>query len=371
MRILQINSAKNFGGGERHFVDLTKGLINRGHDLFVAASPRSPVLEKLLELPEENILKVNIKNSLDIFAARKLARFVRENEIEIVHAHLAKDYLPASFAVRLAPQAKLVFTRHVLFPMRKAQKYALENVSKVIAVSSSVEANLRNTFLIEKITLVPNGIDIEKWSNVKTEKLRREFRFEHNISFDAFLIGTLGELKQLKGQRDFVLAAQIIAQKRPEAHFVIVGKDNSYGQEFRRELKRLVKVFNLENRFLWLDWVEGTAPLLSAIDVFVSASHTESFGLAILEAMASGCAIVSTETEGAKELIENEKTGKLVPIKDPIRLAEAVCEFLEDEKNCENFGKNAKKKAQENFGLNEMICRTEKIYKDVLTAKKD
>jgi len=98
--------------------------------------------------------------------------------------------------------------------------------------------------------------------------------------------------------------------KKRDAHFVIVGKDNSYKKDFRRELKRLIKVFGLEDKVLFLDWIEDTAPLLSALDVFCFPSHSESFGLAILEAMACGNAIVATTTEGAKELIEDEKIGK-------------------------------------------------------------
>ncbi|MCA1624864.1 MAG: glycosyltransferase family 4 protein [Acidobacteria bacterium] len=371
MRILQISSAKNFGGGERHLVDLTKGLINRRHDLFLAAPRNSPVFKKIAELPKENVLEVNIKNSLDIFAARKISKFVREKEIEIVHAHLAKDYLPASLAVHLTRRANLVLTRHVLFPMKKTQKHALKNVSKIIAVSSAVKVNLQKTFPSEKIIIIPNGIDIENWASVDREKLRQAFRFEHNISFDALLIGTVGELKLLKGQRDFVLAAQQVAQKFPEAHFVVVGKDNSSKQNFRCELKRLVKVFGLENRFLWLDWIEETAPLLSALDIFVSASHSESFGLAILEAMASGCAIVSTETEGAKELIEDEKMGKLVPVENPNQLAKAIIELSEDKQSRGKFGKNAQKSAKEKFGSAEMISKTEKIYRQVLRMRND
>jgi len=206
--------------------------------------------------------------------------------------------------------------------------------------------------------------------NVNREKLREEFRFEHNVPFDAFLVGTIGELKVLKGQRDFILAAQIVAQKFPEARFVIVGKDNSFKQDFRRELKRLVKIFRLEDRFLWLDWVEDTAPLLAALDVFVSASHTESFGLAILEAMAIGSAIAATGTEGANELLQANVSGKIVPMKDPIRLAEAVNTLLSDEKLCETLGKNAQARAKEKFGLERMIFETEEVYKEFSTRNR-
>ena len=365
MRILQISSAKNFGGGEKHLVDLVIGLRRRGHEVFLAVPDGSPVSEKLENFPPENILRVKIKNSSDVLAAVKIAKFIKENKIEIAHAHAAKDYLPVSAAVRIAKQAKLVLTRHVLFPMKRMQKLALSNVSKVIAVSSGVEANLKRTFPAEKIVKIPNGIETEKWSSADTEKLFREFRFLHNIPFDAPLVGTIGELKRLKGQRDFVFAAGEIVKKFPETHFVVVGTDNSFKKDFRRELKRLVKVFGLEDRFLFLDWVEDTAPLLAAMDIFVSASHSESFGLAILEAMASGKAIVSTMTEGAKELIENGKSGKIVPVKEPLKIAEAVGEFLSDENMREDFGKQAQAAAIEKFSLEKMIERTEKVYQAI------
>lgn len=365
MRILQINSAKNFGGGEKHFVDLTKGLISRGHELFLAVAPESPILEKLAEFPRKNVLEIKIKNALDVFAARKIAKFIKKNQIEIVHAHTGKDYLPASLAVRFSSNAKLILTRHVLFPLKNAQKYSLKNVSKVIAVSSAVEANLQKTFLKEKIVTIPNGIDVENWANVEKTRLREEFRFENNIPFDAQVLGTVGELKHLKGQQDFILAAQIVVKKFPETHFIIVGKDNSYDKSFRRELKRLVKTFDLEQNFSWFDWIEDTKPLLSSLDIFVSPSHSESFGLAILEAMASGCAIISTETEGAKELFGNEENGILTHVKNPVNLAEKICEILENKEKITKLGKNAQKRAKENFGLEKMISETEKIYREI------
>ncbi len=367
MRILQISSAKTFGGGERHFVDLCRGLANRGHEIFAALRPTNEWQTRLDFLPPENILHVSLRNSFGVLSAQRIAEFVRERNIEIVHAHAARDYIPASIACRITKNTRFVLTRHVLFPLKPFHRIALSNLSKTIAVSKAVETNLRKTFQSEKIALILNGVDIESRVNVNREKLREEFRFEHDVPFDTLLIGTIGELTILKGQRDFILAANIVAQKFPDVRFVIVGKDNSYKKDFRRELKRLVKIFRLEERFLWLDWVEETAPMLAALDVFVSASHTESFGLAILEAMAGGCAVVSTATEGAKELLD-EKTGKFVPVKESVRLAEAVCEFLNDEKMREDFGKNSQSRAMEKFGLEKMIIETEKVYREIISS---
>jgi glycosyltransferase involved in cell wall biosynthesis len=366
VKILQISSAKNFGGGEKHLVDLCRGLTGRGHEIFVIVRPHADWLERLSFLPDKNLLKLPLRNSFDVFSSAKIARFIRAEEIEIVHAHVARDYPLAALAVRLARRAKLILTRHVLFPVKSLHKLALSNVAKAIAVSSAVEANLQKIFDSKKIVSIPNGIEIGKWSNANRRELREAFRFQHDIPLDALLIGTIGELKPLKGQEDFIMAAQIIAAKFPGSRFVVVGKDNSFERNFRRKLKRLVKVFGLEERFLWLDWVEDTAEILHSLDVFVSASHSESFGLSILEAMASGVGIVAAATEGAKELLENDRTGMIVPLENPVVLAEAVGELLKDTEKSETLGSQARKIAEDKFSLEKMIAETERIYQEVL-----
>jgi glycosyltransferase involved in cell wall biosynthesis len=363
MKILQVSSAKTFGGGERHLVDLCKGLIKRGHEVFVVVRPTCEWLSRLDFLPKGNIFQVSIRNSIGIFSAQRIAGFIRKNNIQIAHAHVARDYFPISLACRIAKTPKFIITRHVLFPLKAFNRFALKNLSQAIAVSQGVEWELKKLFPFEKIITISNGVEIERFAGADHKKLRQAFRFEQNIPFDAPLVTTVGELKPLKGQEDFILAAQIVAQKFPEAHFAIIGKDNSLDQTFRRKVKRLVKVFELEDRFLWLNWVEETPVLFHATDVYVSPSHSESFGLAILEAMTSGCAVVATETAGAKELLGSEK---LVPIEKPAQLAERIGEFLADRKKREEFGKMAQERAKENFNLEKMIEKIEVVYQKVL-----
>lgn len=362
MRILQINSAKNFGGGEKHLVDLTRGLLGRGQEIFLAVSPASPIAEKLPEIASENILELKIKNAVDVFAAAKIARFVAENNIEIVHAHTGKDYLPASLALRFSKKVKLVITRHVMFPLKIGQKFLLSNVSRAIAVSSAVEESLRKTFPADKIATIPNGINLENWSPADREEKGKNFRFENNIAFDQTVLTAIGELKELKGQRDLILAAQIIVERCPETHFIIVGKDNSADREFRKEIKRLAKVFDLEKKFTWLNWVDDTRELLAATDIFVSPSQSESFGLAMLESMASGCAVLATATDGAKELLVDGESGILTPINEPKSLADKACALIGKPEKIKSLANAARIRAVENFGLERMIDETENLY---------
>lgn len=363
MRILHISSARTFGGGERHLVDLCRGLHARGHDVFVALRPTNEWQNRLNFLPPENFFHVSIRNSFGVLSAMKIAEFVRDNGIEIVHAHVARDYIPASIACLAAKKAKFVLTRHVLFPLKPFNRFALKNLSKAIGVSEAVGTGLRKIFPHLKVEVIPNGIDVVNYSDTDSGKLRKDFRFLHNIPFDAHLIGTLGELKELKGQRDFVLAAQQVVKQFPECRFVVVGRDNSLDKAYRRDLKRLVKVLEMEDSFLWLDWLDDTAPFFAAIDVFVSPSHSESFGLAILEGMVHGRAIVATETAGARELLG--KNGDLTPIRDALKLCEKICEFLGDEKRRLDSGLMCQKLAKEKFSMQRMIDETERLYRDL------
>lgn len=365
MRILQISSSKTFGGGERHFVDLCGGLQELGHDVFAALRPSNVWQGRLDFLPPRNIFHVSIRNSFGILSATRIASFARENEIDIVHAHVARDYIPASIAVALAGgRARFVLTRHLVFPLKPFNRFALKNLSRAIAVSPGVEAALLNIFPRKKVRMIANGITARESS----PDAGAEFRSLHEIPPDAMLVGTVGELIPLKGQQDFILAANEVAKIIPKARFVIVGRDNTVDKRFRRDLKRMVKVFELEDRFLWLDWVDDTESLFAAMDLFVSASYSESFGMAMLEAMASGTPVVATDTDGARELLD-DKTLR-VPINEPVRLAEQIIELLGDPERRRTAADAGLSCARARFSLDRMVRETEELYYEVVRSGK-
>jgi len=362
VKILHISSARDFGGGERHLVDLCRELVLRGHEVFVALRPTCTWKDRLDFVREQNFLTVSIRNSFGMFSAKRIGTFVQKNEIDIVHAHLARDYLAASVADRMSSRSKLVLTRHVVFPMKPFHRLALRNVDAAIAVSSVVASELTKIFPQNKIRLIHNGLRFDQTENRQAHGA--EFREFHAIPTDAPLIGTVGELKPLKGQRDFVIAADQIAKAYPEARFVVAGLDHTIDKRFRRELKRLVSVFGLEHQFLWLDWLDDLTPLLSALDAYVAPSHSESFGLATLEAMANGVPVVSTATDGAREMIDD--TSLLVPIEDPIGIANMVIKFLASPSEANKTAEHLRATARSRYSLEQMIDQTESLYRQLI-----
>jgi glycosyltransferase involved in cell wall biosynthesis len=290
----------------------------------------------------------------------KIADFVREKEIDVIHAHVARDYIPASIASRATNRAKFVLTRHMLAPLKPFNKFALKNLSKAIGVSDFVGRELRGVFPSSKVVVIQNGLDL---GNLRDRaELRESFRSFHDIGPDVPLVGTLGELREAKGQRDFVLAAAEIVKRIPDCHFVITGLDHTLDKSFRRELRRLAGVLGIGERIIWLDWLDDTALFYAAIDVFVSPSHSESFGLAILEAMIRGTPVVATATEGARELLGDD--ARLVPVRDPVGLANAICDRLETE-DLVSEGEALQNRAAEKFSLTRMLDATEQVYREV------
>ena len=363
MRILQISSASSFGGGERHVVDLSDALQSRGHEVYVALRPESP-LPKHLHVPARNIKTLPLRNALDAQSAQGLARIVKQNEIEVVHAHMARDYSLAAYAAHSYPKPKFFVTRHVLFPLNRLHRRTLSKTTKVIAVSEAVAKQLSEQQLVpeEKIAIVPNGIDVDRFANACTKFDRAAFLRSRDLPFDCLLVASIGELRKLKRHDDLIRATQLVHREVPKLQVVIAGVDTSPNGENRRALIDLLNQLKLSNQVQLVGWLDDADQLFCAADVFVSASETESFGLSIAEAMAAGTAVVATRTEGAQEVVKDRSTGLLVPIGDVERLAMSIIQLLKNTEERTRLAKQAAAEARSRFSLTRMVDEMEKLY---------
>jgi len=373
LKILQLSSARTFGGGERHFVDLSNALAERGHEVYAALSPASPLREKLARLPDARIITPPLRNALDLASATQLAHFIREQKIEIVHAHLARDYPLAAYAARRAGDVPFILTRHVPFAMSGLHKFTLAKVSRVIAVSEGVARGLREQriFPDDKIRVIPNGLSIAQLDDSLKDFDRDAFRQTLPVSA-PLLVGTVGELSSVKGQEEFVRAAALIIKREnfADAQFLIIGDDKSQGAKTRALLEKLIAEQGLQKHVLLLGHVSELTPLLASLDLYVSASRAEAFGLAMLEALMCGVATVATATDGARELIDDGITGKLVALGLVDTLAHAILHLLQNEDERARIGERAREESRARFSLQRMIDATEKVYRECLRQDK-
>ena len=357
MRVLQICSARSIGGGERHVIDLSNGLTMRGHEVFVALVPDSPLVARLTEIPSERIVTLPLRNAMDIASAVRIAGFIRSNNIELVNAHLARDYPIAALAARLA-RVPFIITRHVLFPMSRLHRLLLRKASSVVAVSNAVADNLRREkiFRAEKIVTIRYGLDVDSFQ-------------ESGRVMDLIpRVGSIGNLDPVKGFDVLIRAAAIVNKDNPSAKFEIVGEDRDRDGHNRKDLEELIAGLGVDGVVRLSGWSDNVREKLAGFDVFVSSSRSESFGFVIAEAMLSGVPVIATETEGAKEIISDLPLAMLVPIDSPEAMANAIHELLQDEMKRRQLSKFGRRHIEENFSLERMVEKTERLYGQVLRA---
>lgn len=355
MKILQLTSSRFIGGGERHVADLSRGLADRGHDVLVAIARGAAIRAELSFLPAERIVEFRLRNSADVRSAIDIAKFARKNGIDLIHAHVARDYPVAAVAARVS-RTPFVITRHVLFPMNCLHRILLRNVRAVIAPSDAVAESLRRqrVFPDGKILTIRHGLDASIYSGRPA------------IEKEEFVVGSIGNLDPVKGFDVLVRAAAIVSKHISNVKFEIAGDDRSSGGQNRRELRALISSLNLNDRIQLTGWSEDTRGTLAGFDIFISASRSESFGYAIAEAMLCGVPVIATETEGAKEILAGSGVGVLVPIDSPDDLAKAIIELLNDRAKRDAYARAGREHVERNFSIERMIVETEALYRGVL-----
>jgi len=307
-----------------------------------------------------------MRNSLNVRGAFKLARFAQERQIQIVHAHVARDYPVVSLAAARAGGLPFVLTRHMQFPLARGHRITLRAVARVIAVSQAVADSLyaQRVFDRDKIVVIPHGIDVKKfdWTSAG--------QFRNGRENESQRVGTIGQLAPAKGQSDFVKTAAIVAHRLGDVEFIIAGEDKSRAGENRKRLEGQIIQLGLREQVSLLGRCDDLPRLLSTFDLFVSPSRLESFGLAIVEAMACGVPVIATHTGGAGEIIHDGETGRLVPVGDAKALANGICDLLGNSAERERLSANARRDVAKRFSLARMVDATEEVYLEVLAARR-
>jgi glycosyltransferase involved in cell wall biosynthesis len=176
----------------------------------------------------------------------------------------------------------------------------------------------------QRVHVIPNGVDLDR---VDTAPPKRDARKRLGVPEDAFVVGTIaGRFRAVKRLPNLVDAVGRIASRHPNMHLLLVGDP----LELREELTARARSRGLGERFHLPGHIEGAHTVLNAFDVVVNCSSFEGASNAVLEAMGARKPVVATAVGGTPEVIEDGKSGLLVPPDDVERLARAIARFAED-----------------------------------------
>ncbi len=362
MNILFINSiAKNkFGGGEKWMVKAAKGLTDAGHRVFLAGKKGGEILRAAQEAGVQTRV-FNIYSDFSPLNTWRIARFLKRENIEVLVCNLNKDVRVAGLAAKIAG-TPLVIARHGVLLCGKKWKHK-------ITLQNLVDGILTNTETIKQIYLsygwfredfikvIYNGI--EPKDNVQP--------FDFGTLFPGKkVIFSAGRLSEQKGFSYLIQAAAQLLEKRDDLAFAVAGKGR-----LENELKRRVKHHGIEHSFRFLGFVKNIDPYIKGCDLFVLSSLFEGMPNVVMEAMAVGKAVVATDVNGVRELMEDGKTGVIIPPRDPNILAETIDKLIDNRALLEQYGKNGRQRVQERFTIPVMIKNLENYFIDKLNEKRN
>lgn len=347
-------------------------LKNAGHDVTVIAKKRT-LKSKSHEIMD-GIEVYRVGPSGLYWLGTTLALWRLRHQLDIVHllgqrfTTLLTIILCRLFRIPTVLKIPISYKHFSWIQFIKILHFKLENLisrqaSAYLAISSEIANQLvAEGFYPERIVRFPNGVDTKRFFPVPQ---KAALRSELGIPVDKKIVLYSGRLIDRKGF-DLILAAwPQIYTAYPNAHLVVVGGGP---EESVLALKQLAAKTG-ENTITYIGPVSNVAPYLAASDIYLFPSRREGLPNALLEAMACGCACVSSDIGGCVDLIIPEKTGILFPSGDAGQLAASTLRFLNDETLAQNLGKAAHDLIKSEYELHSVIGRLISIYHSLQISK--
>ena len=324
MRILQVSSPLQLGGGETHVTELTGALRSLGHDVVLAGRHGGAVKPQI---------EFAFRNALDIGTVFGLRALLKRERFDIVHGHVARDY-PLVAAAAWGLPVKVVLTRHLLYPVRS--NFLYRRVNGWIAPTNQILRTLA-PHKPRASSVIPNWVDLEK------------FEYRPHPPHRPLTLGLLGQISPHKGHEDAIEALRILG---PTYRILIAGKGQD---DYVAQLKE--KSRNLPVRFAGF---VALPDFFEEIDVLLVPSWEEPFGIVLLEAMASGIPVIATEAGGPLDILRSGVDGFLVPPRNAQALADAVRALYGQR---ERITQAARRRVEAEFDIRKVVPRVEAFYR--------
>lgn len=290
---------------------------------------------------------------------QRLYKIISKNDYKAIFSHdIASWYYSVilSFFLR---KTKVIHVRHSFLEKEEKKIILLSFLlslfsHKIIAVSSAIEKDMIERFRINqnKVTVIYNGIDIDKYSNSVQKKIIRE---KFDLTEDQFVTGTVSRffaVKNIESQIDMVERLKDII---PNYIHLIVAPLTDYGERIKKDVEKR----GLQKHVRFLGFQKDIPKILTLFNVFVLTSFSEGTPIVLLEAMASKCPIIASAVGGNVKLIEHMKNGILYDVNNTEELCHSVYKLSRDSNLVENLIKQAFVDVDEKFSIKKMLKKYE------------
>lgn len=379
IKIAQVITRLDWGGSPDIIRLVCKSLDPDRFDITLITGPSknpSSMTENFLAEFKNRVITVpqlqrDVKPLDDIIALFRLYRLFRKEKFDIVHTHTAKAGALGRIAARLAGRAGVIHTSHghnfygYFGPAKSklvimAERFLTHFTDRITALTDLEKKDLSsyNVARPEKVDIINSGLELELYRNVKADKNGR--RDKLGIKSGSVLVGMVGRLEQIKGPGYFIEAAVSVAEKCPQAEFLVVGEGS-----LRYKLESRCRELKISDRVTFTGWREDIPEILPGLDILVLPSLNEAVGRTLIEAGACGIPVVATKVGGIPEIVKDMETGILVPPGDADGLARALISLIEDNDKRQRMGEMARFWADDKFSASRMVASFSDLYESV------
>lgn len=359
LRVLHIYPKGDFHTGAAiQLRDLARGLAAHGHRVVVVTRPSA---RWATEAHAAGFVHHGVfRAPADPLGAARLAALLRAERIQVVHAHKGGGRTLTLLARLFGPRPPLVVNRGVSFPLAPVSRWADASrlVARIVAVCEAIRTDLvRQGVPAEKIEVVYSGTDVERFDPARADATR--VRAELGLGPAVPLLTQIG-VREPKGNDDLLRAFVRVRAARPDARLLLVGATPDKAER----LRRLAVELGLDHGATIWGYRDDVPDILAATTVSVDASHV---GLGITgtlrESLAMETPVVATDAAGNPELVLHERTGLLVPPRDPAALAAAILRLLADPAWAQALGRAGRQRVAERFSTQVKVERLEALYR--------
>jgi len=360
------------GGAEVHLRELLSGLSREKYHLELAffkeeAQEARPMKDDFAALG----LKVHDLRGRGRFSPGALARLsglIKRHRFDLVHSHLFRADLYASLVARRHPGLILVNSVHNPedFYARPTvawlARLAARRQQRTVVISKAVGDHLRR-----HLKLGPDRMSLIYYGLAPKKRTGLDIRREYGIPGEAPLVGTIGRLSRQKGHLHLIRAMAQVCQRFGQARLLIVGHDD---QGLKPRLTAEIERLGLNGRVILAGFREEVPDIMAALDLFCLPSLWEGFGMVLLEAMAEAKPVLASRVGSIPEVVDEGRTGLLVPPGDEDALASGLIELLEDRPKARALGRAGQDRQREIFSRETMVQATEGLYDQLLAIRR-
>lgn len=311
-------------------------------------------------------VKLPFNVGVSVSTVNTIARMLRETGADLLHAHFIDTDLLGFLASRFA---RVPMVEHVYrYPYPEARRHSLRyrimaaGLSKMICVSAFVRDHLQQVTKLppERFEVVFNGIDHAGFADRMSMPQKQALKRSIGLGKDDFVIGNVSHLAVDKGHECLLKAGLVVLMRKPHVKLLIVGEG-----PLNNDLRALSRRLGIADNVVFAGKRADVPDLLSCMDIFAFPTLTESFGLCLIEAMASGRPVIATDDGSAPELIINDREGILIPPGDEKALAQAILRLMDDPELAKRLARAGLERSKE-FTVETMVRRLESLYEAVV-----